>query len=345
MNYTPLSRCISSLRLPLVTSLLLCSLGLTRLMAESAPSGVLLVTNKGDRTLSVIDPATNKPVATIPEEGETGHELAASTDGQHAYVPIYGNSGVGKPGTDGHLMRIIDLKKKAIVGTVDFDKGIRPHCVINSEKNGLIYVTTEIENSVKVIDPKTMKIVGEIPTGQPESHMLAISHDGKRGYTANVSTGTISVLDLEAKKLAATIQVAGKVQRISVSPDDRWVFTSDQTKPQLAVIDSKTNEVAHWVPLSDYGYGTAPTPDGKFLLVCVGLNDVAVVDLESWKVVRSIEVPRAPQEILIRPDGAVAYVSCDASAKVIAIDLKEWKVAAQIDVGQKADGLAWAQAK
>jgi hypothetical protein len=43
-------------------------------------------------------------------------------------VPIFGDSGVGKPGTDGQLIRVIDLAKKAIAGTVDFGKGIRPHC-------------------------------------------------------------------------------------------------------------------------------------------------------------------------------------------------------------------------
>jgi YVTN family beta-propeller protein len=312
---------------------------------DKPASGLLLVTNKGDKTLSLIDPATEKQIATIPEEGETGHEVAASTDGKLAYVPIYGNSGVGKPGTDGHVMQVIDLEKRKIVNTLDFGKGVRPHCAINCAKTGLLYVTTEMENSVAVIDPKTFKVVGSVPTGKAESHMLAVTRDGRRGYTANVESGTVSVLDLEAKKLLTTIPVAAKTQRISLSVDDRWAFTSDQTKPQLVVIDTKSNEVAKRVDLPDFGYGTAPTPDGHSLLVCVGLSDVAVVNLETMKVEHLIQVPHAPQEILIRPDGAVAYVSCDASAKVAVIDLKEWKVKTLIDVGQKADGLAWAAAE
>jgi YVTN family beta-propeller protein len=250
---------------------------------------------------------------------------------------------VGKPGTDGQLIRVIDLAKREIVATVDYGKGVRPHCAIYNEKTGLLYVTTELENSVSVIDPATLKIVGSVPTGQAESHMLAVTRDGRRGYTANVASGTVSVLDLENKTLLTTIPIAGKTQRISLSPDDRWAFTSDQTKAQLVVIDTKTNTVAQRIDLPDFGYGTAPTPDGKSLLVCCGLGDVAVVDLETMKVVRTLQVPRAPQEILVRPDGAVAYVSCDASAKVAVIDLKEWKVTALIEVGKNADGLAWAR--
>jgi DNA-binding beta-propeller fold protein YncE len=61
------------------------------------------------------------------------------------------------------------------------------------------------------------------------------------------------------------------------------------------------------------------------------------------KVVRNIDVPAAPQEVLIRPDGKVAYVSCNASGKVAAIDLTQWKVQNLIAAGKFADGLAWAK--
>jgi DNA-binding beta-propeller fold protein YncE len=53
-------------------------------------------------------------------------------------------------------------------------------------------------------------------------------------------------------------------------------------------------------------------------------------------------VPAAPQEVLIRPDGKTAYVSCDASHKVAAISTSDWKVEKLIDAGAGADGLAWA---
>jgi DNA-binding beta-propeller fold protein YncE len=61
------------------------------------------------------------------------------------------------------------------------------------------------------------------------------------------------------------------------------------------------------------------------------------------KVARAIDVPASPQELLVRPDGAVAYVSCNTSGKVAAIDLKTWDVAKVMDAGPGADGLAWAR--
>ena len=68
-------------------------------------TGLLLVANKGDHTLGIIDPVEGKQIAVVDESGITGHEVAASPDGRRAFVPIYGNSGVGSPGTDGRTDR------------------------------------------------------------------------------------------------------------------------------------------------------------------------------------------------------------------------------------------------
>ena len=310
----------------------------------SAHAPLLLVANQGDRDLSIIDTAGLKEVAKVPEGGITGHEVAASPDGRTAYVPIYGNSGVGKPGTDGTKMVVIDIPSRKVTGTVDFGHGVRPHLPVYDPNSGMLYVTTELDHAITIVDPQTLKIVGTIPTQQAESHMLVLTHDGKRGYTANVGPGTVSVLDMVARKTIAVIPIAATTQRISISRNDQMVFTADQTKPQLAVIDTATNKVKTWVPLPALGYGTASTRDGRWLLVAMPhASQVAVVDLRTLKVARTIDVPRSPTEILVHPNGKIAYVSCGASSQVAVIDLSQWKVQSTIDAGKGADGLALAE--
>jgi YVTN family beta-propeller protein len=327
-------------------ALLLLTLISFSLAPGARAAGLLLVCNKGDHTLGIIDPAAGIQIAAVPEDGTTGHEVIASPDGKRAFVPIYGNAGVGKPGTDGSLIRVMDLAAQQATGTIDLGKGVRPHCAMIGPKDGLLYVTTELSRTITVIDPGTLKVVDAIPTGQPESHMLAISSDGRRGYTANVGPGTVSVLDLAAKKLVAIIPVCRETQRIALSKDDRWAFTSDQDEPRLAVIDTAQNQVGAWIPLPGPGYGAAATPDGKWLLIAIPKAlRVAVIDLQTMKVAREIAVPRAPQETLVRPDGAEAYVSCDVSKQVAVIDLKDWTVSKLINAGPVADGLAWANAQ
>jgi DNA-binding beta-propeller fold protein YncE len=56
-----------------------------------------------------------------------------------------------------------------------------------------------------------------------------------------------------------------------------------------------------------------------------------------------VDVAATPQAVLVRPDGKVAFVSCDQSGSVAEIDLATWKVTRTLPVGKLADGLAWAK--
>jgi len=306
----------------------------------------LLVAEKGAQSLAIVDPASGSVLASVPERGITGHEVIASRDGKVAFVPIYGNSGVGKPGTDGQNIVVIDIATHKVMGNIAFDHGVRPHCPLIGPKDGLLYVTTELDKTITIIDPKTLKIIGAIPTGQPQSHMFVLSHDGRRAYTANVGPGTVSVIDVHARKVLKIIPISANTQRISISLDDKWVFTADQTKPQMAVINTATNAVAKWIAMEGIGYGAAPTPDGRWLLVALpDQNKVAVIDLKSMQVTRTVAVGAYPQEVLVRPDGKAAYISCEHANQVDEIDTAIWTVTRTIPTGKLADGLAWAAAK
>jgi DNA-binding beta-propeller fold protein YncE len=333
--------------LPFTGSLLSFSLAVALPAAFAQSSGTLLVANQKDHTLSFIDAATVKQTFALQEDRITGHEVTTSPDGRTAYLPIYGDAGVGRAGTDGHEMLVIDIPSRKITGTVDFGHGVRPHLPVYDTHRNVLYVSTELDQAITAIDPKTLKILYKIPTGAPESHMFALSHDGRFAYTTNVGASSVSVLDLDTHKTLAIIPIEAdgakvKVQRISISNDDKLLFTSDWDKPRLAVIDTATRKLKTWIPLPGTGYGSASTHDGRYLILCLSKSSkVAVIDLQTLTVVQTIDVPARPQEVLIRPDGLVAYVSCNQDHKVAAIDIKTWKVQSLIDAGNLADGLAW----
>lgn len=329
---------------------------------SASAKGLLLVANANEKVgrdgegyVSIFDPASGEKIATVQEGAITAHELIVSPDGRMAFAPIYGNGAAGRPGgTDGTNIVVIDIAAHRVVGNIDFGHGTRPHQGVFGPQDGLLYVTTEVDKTVSIIDPHTLKIVGSIPTGVTGSHFFAISHDGRRGYVSSFDSGMVSVLDLQARKLITLIPVSAdrapgsperptwRAQRISISPDDSMVFTSDWTKPQLAVIDTATNKVKAWVPQPAFGYGSASTPDGHYLLVAAeGASKVSVIDLHTLQVARNIDVPATPQEILIRPDGQYAYVSCEQSQKVVVIRLSDWTVEKLISTGRYPDGLAW----
>jgi hypothetical protein len=140
-------------------------------------------------------------------------------------------------------MLMIDLPSREIVGDIDFGHGVRPHCAVLDRTSGLLYVTTELDKTVTIVDPKTKKILGAVPTGQEESHMVALSHDGKRGYTANVGPGTVSVLDMVGRKMVCGDSGVGAgAADCDLNGMTSWCC-ADQTKPQLAVTDTATEKV------------------------------------------------------------------------------------------------------
>ena len=319
--------------------LLLASLEASPGPSPSPASGILVVANQAEHTVLLVDPATGGELAKIVV-GVNGHEVIVGKDGHFAYVPIYGNSGVGRPGTDGNTVDIIDLRERKLAATIDLGKPLRPHRA-EFGPDGLLYVTAELANAVYVIDPATRKVIAEIPTGQEQSHMIVISPDGKRAYTANVSVGSVSVLDLAKRTLVTVIPVAKKVQRISISPDGKRVFTHDQDTPRIAVIDTSTNKIASWIQLPATVYSSAPTPDGHALLAISPSGKLFVMDLAKLSVSESFDIPGASGEILLTPDGKFAFASCPQAGTIEVLDLSSHKLSPSIKLTKGVDGLAW----
>ena len=316
--------------------------------ASAQGTGLLAVVNQKEHAVVLVDTATRKPVGAI-SVGLNGHEVAASPDGRMLYVPIYGNSGVGRPGTDGSTIDVIDVAARKVVTTIDLGKPLRPHKDVFAP-NGLLYVTGELANAIEVIDVQKRAIVGEVPTGAKESHLLAISADGTRGYTANVGAGSISVLDMTARKTIAVIPLTKTVQRIVISNDGHWVFTSDYNQPRVAVIDAKSNTLNRWVPVGERPYCTQPTEDGRYLLVSEipdsedreKPGQLEVLDMGSWKVVHTYPLPASGTGGFLLHGGLV-YLSVPAAGVIEVLDPKTWAMQPPIVLTPGVDGLAWAR--
>ena len=56
---------------------------------------------------------------------------------------------------------------RKVIGKIDFDHGVRPHCPVFDRTRGLLYVTTELDQTITIIDPKTLKIIGTYPRANP----------------------------------------------------------------------------------------------------------------------------------------------------------------------------------
>jgi len=318
-------------------SILLCGV---LALPSFASAQKLLVANQGDHTMLVIDTASRKTLATVGVD-INGHEVVASPDGKFAYVPIYGNSGIGRPGTDGSTVEVIDIAAGRALHIIDLGKPLRPHCA-KFGPDGLLYVSAELANALDVIDPKTRNVLAEVPTGSKDSHMFVITPDGARAYTANVFAGSVSALDLRKRTAITVIPVADEVQRISITPDGGRVLTHDQKRPRIAVIDTSKNAVAAWWEVPSVVYSSAVSPDGRWLIANALAGKIFVLDTATGKLAHSYDIPAASGEAMVSPDGAKAYVSCPAAGTIEVLDLVTWQLEKPLVLTKGADGLAFA---
>jgi len=310
-----------------------------------AQSGTLVVVNQKQHAVDLVDPATKKVLAAV-SVGVNGHEIALDKGGRLAYVPIYSNTGVGKPGTDGQMIDVIDLAQAKVVKEIDLGHPVRPHKPVFGP-DGLLYVTAELDQAIDVVDVEKGVVVGQVPTGQPQSHILGLSADGRRGYTANVGAGSVSVLDIRERKLVKVIPLTKRVQRIAISRDGLWVFTSDSDQPRVAAISTRTNALGQWIGVEGIPYVTQPTPDGRYLLVAAakdGKGVLNIVDLKTMKVVRTI-LTAAPVVSFLVHEGH-AYMSCGANGAVEVLDVwgaapQKWTLEAPIQLAPGVDAMAW----
>lgn len=303
------------------------------------PPGFLFIANQGEHTALLLDLSKKSVIAHV-EVGVNGHEVAVSPDHHFGYVPIYGNSGVGKPGTNGDRIDIIDLKEGKLAGSIPMGKPVRPHCA-KFGPDGFLYVSAELAQAIYVVDVHARKVVGEIPTGAIETHMFVISPDGKRAYTSNVHAGSVSVLDLEKRSLITVIPVSSIVQRISMTADGKRVFTHDQASPRIAVIDTATNKISGWIAVGSTIYSSAPLPDGHTMVASSPAGKLYSIDLDNLKQIGESDACAAVGELALTSDGNRAFLTCPSTGQLLTYNPHNGKPDAEITLTKGVDGIQW----
>jgi YVTN family beta-propeller protein len=319
--------------------------------AQVAPAtGTLLVLNKTDDTLWLMDPGSGARRAELPT-GRGPHEVAVSPDGRVAVVADYGEQ------TPGYTLTVVDLPKGAVTATLDLSPHQRPHGVAFLSDGRYVAVTSEASSALLLVELATGKVVAELPTAQAVSHMVALAPDGARAYTANIGSGSLTALDLRERTRLSVVPTGMGAEGIDVTPDGAWVLVANRAADTLSFVDAATLKEAAELPCGRFPIRVKVTPDGKRALVsCATSGEVAVIDLAERKEVARIAMAHAedtesadaapgagpmPIGILIPPDGTRAYVANTNADLVTVLDLASNAVAARLKTGRQPDGLGW----
>ncbi|HZC24267.1 MAG TPA: YncE family protein, partial [Candidatus Binatia bacterium] len=133
------------------------------------PSPMLLVLEKDDKSLALVDPASLKVITRVPA-GEDPHEIVASEDGRFAYISNYG--AFRNPQ---HTLSVVDLAARKALPPVDLGALLAPHGL--SMVNGHVYFTAEGSKAIGRYNPASRKIDWILSLGQNRTHMLVVAKD------------------------------------------------------------------------------------------------------------------------------------------------------------------------
>lgn len=338
---------------------------------QSPGHSSLLAISKANHTLAIVDPVSLKVLARIPI-GVDPHEVIASSDGKTAYVSIYGGGSL-------HELNVLDLVAKKPLFNIDTRPLFGPHGL--TFVNGKVWFTAEGSKAVGRYDPATKKLDWCMGTGQDRTHMIYVSNNGKRIYTTNVSSGTVSILvdtlpahgpqhrmppppgmrpgsrmppppggpggGSHENWIETIVPTEEGAEGFDVSPDSTELWTASGDDGAIFIIDLKAKKLATKIDANIQGANRLKfTRDGKMVFISsLQTGDLAIYDAKTRKEIKRISTGHGAAGILMDPNGSRAFVACSADNYIAIIDIKTLTVTGHIDVGGEPDGLAWAVRK
>jgi YVTN family beta-propeller protein len=331
--------------------------GAHALAAEATPANALLATSKGNHTLAIVDPASDRVVAKMPI-GPDPHEVIASDDGMTAYVSNMGNSSF-------HRIDVLDLVGQRALDPIDTGPLTGVHGLAFAR--GELWFTAQGAMALARLDAASRQVDWIMGTGQSWTHMLALTPDLERIYATNVMSGSVSIFELEpapmppfAPRPGARTPNAGfhpplvwvhtlvpterGTEGFDVSPDGKELWTASSGSGRIYVLDTAAKKVAQVLDAKAVGANRVKfTHDGRRVLVSsLRSGDVLVYDAKARTEIKRIRAGSGCAGVLVAPDDKRAYVACTSDNYVAVLDMGTLAPIDHIDVGPRPDGLAWA---
>jgi YVTN family beta-propeller protein len=295
-------------------------------------AGRLLVLNKEDAAMVVVDPESGSVLGKVGV-GQGPHELVVSTDGKTAFARNYGVGRQG-PGHTISMIDVAAVKELRRVDVsplmqphglafaggklyfsaegskkiarydpaadkVDWEFETAQnvtHMVMVSKDLRTIFTSNIGSNNVSIVRQgtggqwtQTLVAVGKGPEG------IDLAPNGREVWSAHSQDGGLSVIDVAAAKVTATIDAGTKrSNRVKLTADGRFAVVSDLEAGELVVVDAAKHTVVKRLPLGKQPEGVLISPDGRVFVAVNGDNQIAVVDPKTWTVAKRFSPGTGP---------------------------------------------------
>ena len=272
----------------------------------------LYVPNQNDATVSVVDPATGRVVATVDLRAAgfaadaKPHAVVAEPDGSAWYVTLIGGNAVAKFDRDNHL---VGTARMETPGMLALDPG--RDRLYASRSMGAVNAPA----SIGVIRRSDMSLLDELDVILPRPHAIAADTATGRVYVAGLGDNRIATITPDEHVSLTTLEgPLNAYVTFALSPDGHTLAASTQLTARLLGLDvtSGTPKLIGFAKVLPFGYQIAYAPDGR----TVWLGDqrsgaVTAVSTSDWTVAAVIRDSAfsEPHGVVVSPDGRTVYVS------------------------------------
>ena len=306
-------------------------------------AGLILIDKRG-AYIHFLDPVTLKELDAL-ETHKNPHDLAIAADHKFAYVTIFGSGVYGRNPDPGHEIESVNLTTHQSVGVIDVSPYRAPHG-IEFGRSGLLYVTSDLDRKILVVDVAARKVIDTIDVEGTDHWLTVVSRLDEAFVSNKEDRPFIGVVGLKSRKLTAKIPAPNGIQGIASSPDGKEVAAVDFKDPVVLIIDPNKKKVIDRLALSGQlkaAFKVYYSPDGRWL-ICVNANE-RVVDLfdrgNRKKPQTTIAVGKDLMGVAFSADGKTVLVSNQGDVDLSVVDLASMKVTRQARVGVGVESLAF----
>src|SRR6185295_7923469 len=175
------------------------------------------------------------------------------------------------------------------------------------------------QNGVTVIDTATMKVVGQVATGNGH-HEIEFGSDNRFAFVTNEQDGTLSVVDIQKLAKIKDVKTGASVTSVAFSTIANALYVVNEADGTIEVVDTRSQQIAARIRVKPGIRNVRFAPGGRWGFVPnVKENVVYVFDASTNRLAHTITIDDGPDQVAFTD--TFAYVRATGSTEVSMIRL------------------------
>src|SRR6266851_4632100 len=311
----------------------------SKTMADYDLKTLAIVVNRDSSDITIIDPVTDTIIKRIPlGEYTNAHMAMLNHDGKKLIISATGRD----------RFLVVDLVTGQVEHTIVTGKA--PEHFDATPDGRRAFVGNMEDSTVSVIDVHDGREIQRV-TGFFAPHGFSVLPDGSKVYVSSLGAHEVAVLDGTSGRMLKRLAV-GDVGRVAardpqrylseikgiVNPtltrDGAFAYAADSDAGELAIIDTKTDQIVKKLKVGAQPWRAYNSPDGRWMLVPNnGDSTVSVIDTATQKIVAQLNAGSEMTGINFALGGRKAYVISRGDSTVYVFDMQTFGMVTRLKIG------------